>query len=189
MTPVTLAGNMRRMPNDPQTRTVVTFTLGTKICLLIALLFVVASVYFYFVPITSVRTATGAVFGCGSAASPSTGNFADGTCSRIAESYKYRALAWLAGALVMAVVGLLFFGVDRRTEARVPRGRGAEGDALNAPTAGEPGSAAAAGDGATDQPVADAGSATTGSTASTGRSVGDDVEPVAAQSRSARHDD
>lgn len=183
MTPVTLTGNMRRMPNDPQTRTVVTFTLGTKICLLIALLFVIASVYFYFVPITSVRTATGAVFGCGSAASPSTGNFADGTCSRIAESYKYRALAWLAGALVMAVVGLLFFGVDRRTEARKPRGRDSQGETADAQSTDESASTTAAGaSGSTDAaPASEA-------TAATDAGAGGDAETVAAQTRSSRHD-
>lgn len=111
-------GNMQPMPEQLETRTVLSPRTGTRICVLIALVFAVAAVYFYFVPVTGVRTTTGSVFGCGTAAKPSTGSFAEGVCWRATDVYKYRAFACGAVAVLILVVGGLFFGVDRRQETR-----------------------------------------------------------------------
>lgn len=109
------------MPEDLETRTVMTPRTGTKICILIGLAFIVAAVYFYFVPVTTVRTSTGSVFGCGTAANPSNSTFAKGTCARVTDVEKYRAFASLAIALLTIVLGAVMFGVDRRTESRPAR--------------------------------------------------------------------
>ncbi|WP_265446781.1 hypothetical protein [Flexivirga meconopsidis] len=109
------------MAEEFETRTVLSLRTGTKICVLIALGFVVAAVYFYFVPVTSVRTQSGSVFGCGSASSPMTGGFAEGACGKITDVYKYRAIACIVLALLTAIVGGLLFGADRRQETRAVR--------------------------------------------------------------------
>jgi Na+/proline symporter len=108
--------------DDVETRTVMSLRTGTKICVLIGLAFIVLAVYFFVVPITSVRTTSGAVFGCGSAMSPAHGSFADGVCWRIADANRYRAYAALAIGIVTIIAGVLLFGVDRREEQRrLPR--------------------------------------------------------------------
>ncbi|NNG41196.1 hypothetical protein HJ588_18200 [Flexivirga sp. ID2601S] len=109
------------MAEEFETRTVLSLRTGTKICVLIALGLLVGAVYFYFVPITGVRTNTGSVFGCGSASSPATGGFAEGACGKVADVYKYRAIACIVLALLTAVVGGLLFGADRRQETRAVR--------------------------------------------------------------------
>jgi len=115
--------------DDVETRTVLTLRTGTKICVLEGLAFIVLAIYFFVVPITSVRTTTGAVFGCGTAMSPSHGSFADGVCWRIADANRYRAFAALAIALVTILAGGALFGVDRREEhRRVNRGHGGGDD-------------------------------------------------------------
>lgn len=116
-----LMGNIRLMPEDLETRTVMTPRTGTKICILIGLAFIVAAVYFYFVPVTTVRTTTGSVFGCGTAANPANSTFAHGTCSRVTDVEKYRAIASAAIAVLTIVLGAVMFGVDRRTETRPAR--------------------------------------------------------------------
>lgn len=113
-----LLSNMRGM-DEFETRTVMSMRTGTKICVLIGLAFVVLAVYFFMVPITSVRTTTGAVFGCGSAMSPAHGGFADGVCGRLADVNTDRAIASLAIGLLTAVAGGAMFGVDRREERRL----------------------------------------------------------------------
>lgn len=114
-------GNIPLMPEDLETRTVMTPRTGTKICILIGLAFIVAAVYFYFVPVTTVRTTTGSVFGCGTAANPANSTFAHGTCSRVTDVEKYRAIASAAIAVLTIVLGAVMFGVDRRTETRPAR--------------------------------------------------------------------
>jgi hypothetical protein len=104
------------MPEDLETRTVMTPRTGTKICILIGLALIVAAVYFYFVPVTSVRTTTGSVFGCGSAAHPASSTFAKNTCWRSSDVQKYRAFAAAAIAIVTIIIGAVMFGVERRTE-------------------------------------------------------------------------
>lgn len=117
-------GNIRLMPEDLETRTVMTPRTGTKICILIGLAFIVAAVYFYFVPATGVRTDSGSVFGCGTAASPASSTFAKGTCYRVTDVEKYRAIACAAIGLLTIVLGAVMFGVDRRTESRPARHTG-----------------------------------------------------------------
>lgn len=113
--------NIRAM-DDVETRTVLTLRTGTKICVLVGLAFIALAVYFFVVPITSVRTTTGAVFGCGTAMSPAHGSFADGVCWRIADTNRYRAFLTLAIGVVTIIVGALMFGFDRREEQRqIPR--------------------------------------------------------------------
>ena len=113
---------MRGM-DDVETRTVMTLRTGTKICVLVGLGLIVLAVYFFIVPITSVRTTSGAVFGCGTALHPSTGGFADGVCGQIAAVTRYKAIAALVAAVLVVVLGGLMFGVDRREEQRrIPRG-------------------------------------------------------------------
>ncbi|WP_446663480.1 hypothetical protein [Flexivirga sp. B27] len=109
------------MPEDLETRTVMTPRTGTKICILIGLAFIVAAAYFYFVPVTGVRASTGSVFGCGTAANPADSTFAKGTCWRITDVEKYRAFACVAIGVITIVLGAVMFGVDRRTESRPAR--------------------------------------------------------------------
>lgn len=112
---------MPLMPDDLETRTVMTPRTGTKICILIGLAFIIAAVYFYFVPVTGVRTDSGSVFGCGTAADPANSTFAKGTCYRVTDVEKYRAIASAAIGLMTIVLGAVMFGVDRRTETRRAR--------------------------------------------------------------------
>lgn len=113
--------NIRAM-DDVETRTVLTLRTGTKICVLVGLAFIALAVYFFFVPITDVRTTTGAVFGCGTAMSPAHGSFADGVCWRVADGNRYRAYVTLAIGLITIIAGALMFGFDRREEERqIPR--------------------------------------------------------------------
>lgn len=123
------------MPEDLETRTVMTPRTGTKICILIGLAFIVAAVYFYFVPVTTVRTSTGSVFGCGTAANPSNTTFAKGTCARVTDVEKYRAFASVAIGVLTIVLGAVMFGVDRRTETR--RARHTDGYADDRPRSGD----------------------------------------------------
>ncbi|GGB33489.1 hypothetical protein GCM10011492_25130 [Flexivirga endophytica] len=116
--------NIRAMPEDLETRTVMTPRTGTKICILVGLAFIVAAVYFYFVPATSVHTDSGSVFGCGTAANPSNSTFAKGTCWRVTDVEKYRAIAAAAIGILTIVLGAVMFGVDRRTETRRARHEG-----------------------------------------------------------------
>lgn len=113
--------NIRAM-NDVETRTVLMPRTGTKICVLVGLAFIVLAIYFFVVPITSVRTTSGGVFGCGTALSPAHGSFADGVCWRIADANRYRAYAALAIGIITVIAGALMFGFDHREEERqVPR--------------------------------------------------------------------
>ncbi|RNI17290.1 hypothetical protein [Flexivirga caeni] len=108
--------------DDVETRTVMTLRTGSKICVLIGLALLVLCVYFLFVPVTSVRTSSGGVFGCGTALSPAGGSFAHGVCGDVTQENRYRAFASLAICLITVVAGVLMFGVDRREEHRaIPR--------------------------------------------------------------------
>lgn len=127
--------NMPLMPEDLETRTVMTPRTGTKICILIGLAFIVAAVYFYFVPVTGVRASSGSVFGCGTAAHPADSTFAKGTCWRVTDVEKYRAFACLAIGVLTLVLGAVMFGVDRRTETR--RSRHTDGYADDRPRTGD----------------------------------------------------
>lgn len=94
---------------------------GTKVCILLALAALAAAVYFYFVPVT-LRTQTGGVFVCGSAASPPTEDFPRSVCQNLTDVYLYRSYLFVAVALVVGVLGAVMFGVDRTQVERRPRG-------------------------------------------------------------------
>lgn len=102
------------MLDEVETRTVLALRTGTKICALIAVAFIAVAVYFYFIPETSVRSTSGAVFGCGTAAHPTSGPFAEGVCWRITDVNKYRAIAAAAVGVLTLSIGAALFGVDRR---------------------------------------------------------------------------
>ena len=84
---------------------------GTKVCLILAALFVVAGVYALVVPI-NMPTDQG-VFGCGSGLYPHTDPFAVGVCQDLAVTQRLRAGALGLAALIVGGLGLAFFGVSR----------------------------------------------------------------------------
>jgi hypothetical protein len=98
-------------------RTVVDLSLGSRVTLLLAVLFLIAAGYTYWVPL-SVPSSTGAAFGCGSAANAPTGAFQKGVCGDISTVSLYQAVALLLAALVLGGGGLLLFGASRRTQTR-----------------------------------------------------------------------
>lgn len=74
---------------------------------LLALLLLLGALYYYFVP-AQVPSEQG-VFGCGSAANPPADGFARGACQGTATINLYRALALLAGALLLPLLAYLLF--------------------------------------------------------------------------------
>lgn len=113
------------MPDEKavESRTVVQFSVGTRITTLIAALFLVAAGYMYLVPL-NVPSTTGGPFGCQSAKNPPKDGFPKSICGNINKVYLYRAEALLVAALLVGGGGLLLFGV-RRTETRPVGGQGA----------------------------------------------------------------
>lgn len=107
------------MPDNAseQQRTVVRLSVGFRVTLLIASVFVVAAAYMYWVPL-SVPSSQGGPFGCASAASPPTDPFPKAICGGINKEYRYRTWALLASALLVGGGGYLFFGAERRKETR-----------------------------------------------------------------------
>lgn len=103
------------------TRSAISLRTGTKVCILLALAALAVAVYFYLVPMT-VRTQTGGVFSCGSASSPPTDDFQRNVCANLTDISLFRTYLFIALALISAIVGTLFFGVDRATVQRRPRG-------------------------------------------------------------------
>lgn len=90
-------------PKGPETLRVI-----RSILFLLAALFVVAAVYYYFVPV-NVASREG-VFGCGSAANPPNADkdgFQYGACQKSAVVYQYRTYAMLAAALITALGAFL----------------------------------------------------------------------------------
>ena len=78
------SGTLRRMSESArkETRTVTSPATGSKVCLIIAAVLLVAAGYFYWVPVSRI-TSTGAAFGCRSAANPPTDIFPKVTCGTI----------------------------------------------------------------------------------------------------------
>jgi hypothetical protein len=106
------------MPShDNDTRTVLTLTTGSKISVLAAVPFLVAAAYFLFVQI-SIPSAEGSPFWCSSAFSPPTDRFPRGVCRDVVQVYQLRAALLLVAGLLVAGLGVLFFGTDRRVEQR-----------------------------------------------------------------------
>jgi len=88
---------------------------GARLCLMIATLFVVAAVYFLLTPV-QIGAANGKTFDCGDAMNGPKSNFAQGVCGNSNKVAGYKATAWGAGALIVAVGGFLVFGMQRREE-------------------------------------------------------------------------
>lgn len=101
--------------------------LGTRVCLLVAGLFVVLAVYLLLAPL-QVVTAQGNRFDCGSAINGPDTKFASGICGSTNSIRTAQATAAGVAALVLAGGGFLAFGTVRRTQAAPRRVRSSEGD-------------------------------------------------------------
>jgi len=95
---------------------------GARLCLMIAALFVVAAVYFLLAPV-QVAAANGKTFDCGDAMNGPKSSFAKGVCGSTNKVAGYKATAFGAGGIIVAVGGFLVFGMTRREEyVAAPRG-------------------------------------------------------------------
>lgn len=102
---------------DADTRVVRTLTTGSKVCLLLAIPFLVAAAYFYFTPIVVPLDATG-LFTCGSRFKPPTDAFDLSRCAGVQRLYGARSGASLAVGLLIAAVGVGLFGFSTRADER-----------------------------------------------------------------------
>lgn len=103
-----------------ETRTTLVPRLGTKICLLVAIPFLLVGLFYLFAPITEVRTNTGAVFDCGTAVNPPSA-FQQNICQGLTRRYQFKAGALILSGVLIAGVGTSMFGADRRIEHALPR--------------------------------------------------------------------
>lgn len=101
-----------------ETRTVISPRAGTKICWLIAIPLLAAAAYFFWSPITLQSPDTGAIFNCGSAASPPSEGFQRGTCGDLSTVNSMRAMFLGGTGLLLAILGTALFGMNRRQETR-----------------------------------------------------------------------
>ena len=99
------------------TRVVRTLTIGSKVCLLVAVPFIVSAAYFYYAP-TMVQTAAGPL-SCQSTFDPPTDAFVLGQCAGINELFGARSGACLAIGLLLAAIGIGLFGFRTRVDERV----------------------------------------------------------------------
>lgn len=100
---------------NADTRVVRTLTTGSKICLLLAIPFVVAAAYFYFTPIVVPLDASG-LFTCGSRFKPPTDAFDLSRCEGVQSVYGMRSGTSLAAGLLIAAVGVGLFGFSTRVD-------------------------------------------------------------------------
>ncbi|KNX37264.1 hypothetical protein [Luteipulveratus halotolerans] len=110
------------MPDDHDSRTLISPRTGTKVSLLVAIPLLLAAAYFFWVPITLQSPETGSTFNCGTAASPPSSGFQKGTCGDLNKINKFRAIGLGASALLIGGLGAAMFGAERREEVR-PRRR------------------------------------------------------------------
>jgi hypothetical protein len=97
------------------TRTVFVLNRGVRLCWLIAVLLLVLAGWRLVAPI-EIQSSEGPMFSCGSAIHPPAGDFQRNVCGRLAEGRQLET-GFAAGAgLVLAIGGLLTFGLTRRTE-------------------------------------------------------------------------
>jgi hypothetical protein len=101
------------------TREVVGLSRGARIGVLLALLLVVAALFFLFVPLEK-ASSTGQPFRCGTAASPEHGDFPDAVCGGLSSRFRLGAGALGVAALVVGAGGIWAFGTVRRVERRQP---------------------------------------------------------------------
>lgn len=90
-------------------------SVGAKISLLIAGLFVVMAVYSVVVPL-SVPIANGGKFDCRSAIEGPRTELAKSTCGNVYRVGVTRGIAWAAGGVLVAAGGFVAFGLVRRKE-------------------------------------------------------------------------
>jgi hypothetical protein len=103
---------------DGDTREVRTLTTGSKVCLLLAIPFLVAAAYFYFTPIM-VQPAGGGTnlfFSCGSRFNPPTDAFVLAQCTDIYAVYGARSGSFLVAGLLIPAVGVGLFGFGTRVD-------------------------------------------------------------------------
>ena len=97
------------------TRVVRTLTTGSKICVLLAIPFLIAAAYFYFAPIVVQIDGTGLV-SCGSRFNPPDDAFDLSRCVGVHSLYGARSGASLAIGLLIAAVGVGLFGYATRVD-------------------------------------------------------------------------
>lgn len=92
---------------------------GTRVCLLLAVLAVVMGVYLLVSPLER-PTSQGPPFDCGTALAPASGGFADAVCGDINLRRQLQGGAFGVVALVLAGGGLICFGPAWRRRAHGP---------------------------------------------------------------------
>jgi hypothetical protein len=102
---------------DADTRVVRTLTSGSKVCLLLAIPFLVAAAYFYFTPIV-VQIGGTSLFSCGSRFNPPADAFDLSKCTDIYAVYGARSGSFLAVGLLIAAGGVGLFGFGTRADVR-----------------------------------------------------------------------
>lgn len=116
--------NMCRMPEEnpahssadaTESRQTLNLRTGTKLYITAAVLLLIAAAYFYFVPV-HLTTKDGAAFGCGSAGNPPVEDFAKSICLDSTVINLYKAYALAGAAVLMGILGYVFFGADRVKE-------------------------------------------------------------------------
>lgn len=105
---------------NADTRVVRTLTTGSKVCLLLAIPFLVAAAYFYFTPIVVQLQGVG-LFSCGSRFNPPTDAFDLSQCTDVYALYGARSGAFLAVGLMIAAVGVGLFGFGTRANERTDK--------------------------------------------------------------------
>ena len=109
--------------HEPESRLVRVPLQGTKLSFLVAGLFLIAGLYWAFVPIR-VPIANGSFWECNSAFTKPAASDGGGFCGSSNEANAAKALALGAAALLTAVGGYQTFGAETRLhEVRARRGR------------------------------------------------------------------
>lgn len=96
-------------------RVVSTPSTGAQLCVLIAVVVLVAAGYYLLTPV-QVSSQNGRPFDCGTVMSGPSTQFAKGICGRANDVAGYRAAALGLAALVIGVGGFLVFGFGRRED-------------------------------------------------------------------------
>jgi hypothetical protein len=105
---------------EADTRVVRTLTTGSKVCLLLAIPFLVAAAYFYFTPIV-VQIGGTSLFSCGSRFNPPADAFDLTKCTDIYAVYGARSGSFLVVGVLIAAVGVGLFGFGTRVDERPAR--------------------------------------------------------------------
>lgn len=118
----TLTENSTTPPR--QAHTVVSLSLGARICILVGALFLTFAAYLFWGPLGH-GVSNGFPAKCGSAAKPPRDTLGKAVCGSVNAERRAQAVAALAGAVVVAGGGLIAFGVRREpteeSDAATPR--------------------------------------------------------------------